>query len=258
MIWKLLTLLAAAVMYVPLAVSQPKVTVEIGAPYIPEGLVLRETSDCQIASSGGPPDAHLRCAPGLGWRLYDAATDAVIYPAEGYMPRDLEWAFAGPQAVAFLQGSDLEIVRLPSGEVTEMGTGDLEQFRDAEGLSFRAVVWTLPRGDNPSEAFILRADGSLSAPLAGADMRQADWTRGLGCRPAVVLAALGAENMANGTWSKIIRRSAAQEGTDLCDTIHEDGLAGLGADGRWRRLDPANFKAIGTDTFSTAAEALGE
>ena len=258
MIWKLLTLLAAAVMYVPLAVSQPRVTVEIGAPYIPEGLVLRETSDCQIASSGGPPDAHLRCAPGLGWRLLDAATDAVIYPTEGYLRRDLEWAFAGPEAVAFLQGSDLKIVRLPSGEVTEMGTGDLEQFRDAEGLGFRAVVWTLPRGDNPSEAFILRADGSLSAPVAGADMRQADWTRGLGCRPAVVLAALGAENMPNSIWSKIVRRSAAEDGVDLCETIHEDRLAGLGDDGLWRALDPSNFKANGTGAFGTAAEALGE
>lgn len=255
---KLIAAAAAALLWTaPQALAQPRVSIEISAPYIPEGLLLRKTEDCSIQSSGGPPDAHLRCAPGLGWRLQDAATGDVLYPKSGYISSDLEWAFAGPQAVALLEGRDLKIVRLPSGESEYLGRGDLHQLRDVEGLGFSAVVWKPGADEAAGEAFIVLADGALSGPLAGADMRPADYTRGLGCRQAVVLAALGAENLPNSTWSRIVRRSAATD-NDLCQTIHADRLAGLGADGRWRPLGPASFKAVGADTYTTAEEALGE
>lgn len=240
----------------PVALAQPRVTTEIGAPYAPDGLQLRLTEDCHIESSGGPPDARLRCAPGLGWRLHDAATGEAIYPAQGYLPRDLEWAFAGPGAVAFLAQRQVSIVRLPSGKTTELGPGDLEQYRDAEGLPFKAVVWTLPRdADQPTVVFMLRPDGTLSDSV-DSDMRRVDYTRGLGCREAAVLAAMGAENLPNSTWSKIVRLSAAEEGRNLCDTVGRDRLAGLGPDGLWRRLDPKTFKAIGSGSFATADDAL--
>ncbi|MEZ6031404.1 MAG: hypothetical protein R3C46_16890 [Hyphomonadaceae bacterium] len=246
----------AAVVAAPVALAQPKVTAEIGAPYIPDGLQLRLTEECRIESSGSAPDAHLRCTPGLGWRLHDAATGEVVYPVQGYLPRDLEWAFAGPGAVTFLAQRQVSIVRLPSGETTELGPGDIEQYRDAEGLPFKAVVWTLPRNaGQPTTVFLLRPDGTLSDSI-DADMRRVDYTRGLGCREAAVLAAIGAENLPNSTWSKIVRLSAAEEGRNLCDTVGHDRLAGLGSDGSWRRLDPKSFKAIGSGSFATADDAL--
>lgn len=78
-------------------------------------------------------------------------------------------------------------------------------------------------------------------------MRLAQQTRGLESRSAVVLAALGAENLASAMWTKIVSlQPAAGEGPDLCRTGPLDRLAGLGADGPWRRLDPASSKATGT------------
>lgn len=248
----------AVVLAAPLAIAQPKVTLTIASPYVPEGVELRQTDDCHIESSGGAPDARLRCSSGYGWQLHDAATGRVIYPGHGYMRSDLEWAFAGPGAVAFLEGRRLFTVALPSGMTTELGAGDLEQFRDTEGLGFSAVVWTLPPGGEAGQVMFLKQDGTLSAPIEGADMRHAKDTRSLGCRPAVVLAALGAENLPNAIWTRIVRKSASVNGQDLCRTIHLDRLAGLGADGRWRLLDAANFKATGTATFSSVEEALDQ
>lgn len=254
----LITTPVAVLLAAPLAFAQPKVTQTIAAPYVPDGLELRQTEDCHIQSLGGAPDARLRCSPGYGWRLHDAATGAVVYPHEGYMRSDLEWAFAGPGAVAFLEGRRLFTVDLRSGKTSELGSGDLEQFRDAEALGFSAVVWTLPLQDEAEQAMILMRDGTLSAPIEGADLRRAKGTKGLDCRPAVVLAALGAENFANARWSRIVRKSAGVDGQDLCRTVRLDRLAGLGADGRWRPLDPANFGAIGTDSFASVEEALGQ
>ena len=241
----------AVVLAAPPAAAQPRVTATVASPYIPEGLELRQTEDCRVQSSGRAPDARSVCAPGYGWRLHDAVTGALICPADGYLQSGLDWAFAGPGAVAFREGRRLFTVVLPSGRLTELGPGDLHQFKDTEGLGFSAVVWTLPDDGKTGQAMVLNRDGSLSVPIEGADMRLADDTRGLECRSAVVLAALLAEKLPNARWTKIVRmkQPAAGEDPDLCRTAPLDRLAGLGADGLWRRLDPASFKATGTATF---------
>lgn len=248
-------LLALAIL-APIASAQPKVTQRITAPYAPVGYALELTEDCGIESAGGAPDARLRCAPGLGWRITDE-TGAVIYPRNGYLPRDIDWAFGGVGSVAFLDNGRVTAVKLPAGESQQLGRGDVEQLIGVEGLPLGAVVWLNgAQATGPVGARPLRDDGSLGDVLKGSDMRRVDNTRGRSCRRAAVLAAIGAEMLPNSTWLRIERRSAAHVGTELCQSVYDDRLAGLGADGKWRPLDVATFKPIGSATFHSAAESF--
>lgn len=230
------------------AAAQPRVTEQIKTPYAPPGYVIERTEDCRIESSGGAPDARLRCAPGLGWRLSDA-TGAVVYPKEGYLREDAAWAFAGSGVIVFRNTGELTRVVLPSGASTKLGRGNLVMLPGVEGLGFEALVWIADEMARP-----LLADGALGSQIAGADMREATpWLRDT-CASAVALMIIGAERLPNAVWTEI-RRAEVSAGS-VCVRAISSRMAGRGIDGKWRPLDPSTLKAKGGNEFATAEEAL--
>lgn len=249
----LLTACAIA-LFAPTALAQAKVTNRISAPYIPFGYVLELTEDCKIESSGKRPDAHLRCAPNLGWRIVDTA-GRVIYPADGYLRPDLKWAFGGSNSVALKSGQEITIVQLPSGTAEVFGEGSLEQLRNVEGIPFAAVVWPAETKDGEAiAARPLMPTGELGPAIANSDMRGLPEFEDLPCWRAGVLAGIKVEDLPNTRWQRIVRLRG--EGRTRCDAVRFDTLAGLDDDGRWRSLDNETLRARGDQVFITVEEAL--
>ena len=228
--------------------AQPRVTQQIKAPYAPPGYVIERTADCRIESSGRAPDARLRCAPGLGWRLRDA-TGAVVYPKAGYLRDDAAWAFAGSGVIVFRNMGELTRVELPSGASTRLGRGNLVMLAGVEGLGFEALVWLADEMARP-----LLADGALGSEITGAHMLEATPWLGDTCASAVALLTIGAERLPNAVWTEI-RRAEVGAGS-VCDRAMSSRMAGRGPDGKWRALDPSTLKAKGRNEFATAEEAL--
>jgi hypothetical protein len=235
--------------------AEPRVTQTIGEPYVPRGYMLQLTEDCEIVSRGGPPDAHLRCTPGLGWRLNDDA-GVLIFPKAGYLPQDADWAFAEDHAVAFATRGRVTLVDLPSG--TAQGT----QFSHlvplhVEGAGVAALLWRPSIGDAPAVAAPLLTDGSLGAPISGQDISNMDLTWDQPCREAMALAILGAERLPNRVWSQILRSPSEPPGQAwTCDSLFSVRFAGRGSDGRWWALDPLTFKPRGAAGFDSTDQAL--
>jgi hypothetical protein len=240
------------------AFADPKVQHTITAPYIPEGYELQLTQDCTIESSGGPPDAHLACAPDYGWRLL-AADGRIIFPAAGYMRESAEWAFAGGtmDVVAFRDAGRLTIVSLPSGESRRVEFDDLVGLRRVEGLGFKALVWN-SSGDNggpASPAYPLFADGRIGPPIEGSDLRGVRRNGFDDCRAAMTLGRISAETLPNSSWREIVRKAAG--GPDrTCFDFLKDRLAGRLDDGVWARLDPSTLSRLDDRTFASSEAAL--
>ena len=254
--WRVLT--AGLTLALGLAMSAsaaPRITQRINAPYIPKGFELQLTEDCEIISSGGPPDARLNCAPGLGWRLLDADGE-LIFPKVGYLREDTDWVFAADRQVAFAGGGRVTLVDLPSGTARDTPFKDLIRLH-AQGLGVMALLWRPSSGGGPAAAVPLLADGSLGAPVAEADVPGLDRVWDKQCREAMALAAMRVERLPNTVWSQIVRAPAepsAQAWT--CDGLSAVRFAGLGADGRWRALDTLTLELRVEAAFDSADLAL--
>lgn len=237
------------------AVAEPRVAQTIRAPYAPEGYTLQLTEDCEIVSRGGAPDAYLRCAPGLGWRLQDTA-GGLIYPKAGYLPSDTEWAFAGDQAVAFASNRGVTLVKLPSGsaQVTEFSA--LVPLH-LDGADVSAVLWKRAYVGAPSIAAPLLSDGSVGPQMGDKAIASVDLTSERRCLEAMAIALLGAEQLPNRKWSKIVREPSEAPGQAwTCDSLSSVRFAGRSSDGRWWALDPLTFKALSAEGFDHVAQAL--
>ncbi len=237
--------------------ADPAVTQRIAAPYVPAGYVMEETADCGIESSGGAPDARLRCASGLGWRLM-TETNAVVFPKGGYLPPDARWAFPGPATGVFLSRSQIEIVSMPDGAVRRADFNRLEQMRGVRGLPTLAVTWNAGASDpdEPLQARLVTAQGEVGEPLSGSDMRRVEGARGIhDCWRAVVLSAIRAETLPNTDWSELVRATGDASGGLTCGAYIVPALAGREAGG-WRLLDANTFEPATPKVFATAEDAL--
>ena len=237
------------------AVAEPEVTQTIGAPYAPAGYTLQLTEDCDIVSSGGAPGAYLRCNPGLGWQLRDAAGD-LIYPKTGYLPRNAEWAFAGDRVVAFSAFGRVTLVALPSGAAQDTSFSELTALQ-LEGVDIAALLWSPLKGDSPPMAAPLRIDGNVGPPIADEDLASMDLRSEPRCREAMALVALKVEQLPNRKWTKIVREpSRAPSSAWTCESLSGVRYAGRAADGRWWPLDAKSFKPLTTVGFDHSDKAL--
>lgn len=233
--------------------AEPTVSHTIGAPHAPTGVEWRLYEDCRIESRApnGGVGAIRRCAPGSGWRLH-ATSGAIIFPQDGMLTQNVEWAFAGERHVAVADRGRVSIVALPSGEARAVDFDTVVSLRGVTGLPIAAL---LVRTDDGVVA-PLSVDGAVQAPLSGVDGTSFEYLgSSMPCQRAYALALIGAEAMANTTWREIVRAPAVSPLT--CDrAAQEDVVVARDGAGGWRVLDNGAFAAVDAVVHPTKEAAI--
>ncbi|MBI1401677.1 MAG: hypothetical protein GC147_00495 [Porphyrobacter sp.] len=204
---------------------------------------MRDNRDCEIVSSGGAPDAMLRCSPMMGWKLY-APDGSLVYPRDGYIAPEADWVFSARGAIFFGAGAPV-FVALPAGEARVLPFREVVPLRGITGIDALAAAWS------DSDAVLLDGGGAVLAHANPVEVTQAAAEPDATCRAALLLAIFHAEALANTRWMRLKRIGTVPD----CAAIARGVLAGQESAG-WRRLDPASLAPLDARVYATPKALL--